>query len=190
MLVKKSDKLKIQFENYSYKLHKTTEPVFRTLQKIIDLLAIILNFNNYLNGINIGIALVFPPHFSYCEKKIVNNIIETEPKLSVLTDESTTSSTKSAMIVYIKATVCGKGPIFIFSDLVELNNQTAENIVNRFIDCLHKCGFSETFLKIYWISFLSYGASVLVGKRAGVAKKLKDKYPCNFNWHCLNHRLE
>lgn len=40
------------------------------------------------------------------------------------------------------------------------------------------------------MSFVSDGASVLLGKKNGVAKKLKDKYPLIFSWHCMNHRLE
>lgn len=75
-------------------------------------------------------------------------------------------------------------------DLVELDNQSAVNIVDKLLTCLHKCGFNETFLQQNWVSFVSDGASVLLGKKNGVAKRLKDKYPLIFSWHCMNHRLE
>ncbi|CAI6377298.1 unnamed protein product [Macrosiphum euphorbiae] len=99
-------------------------------------------------------------------------------------------STLSTMIVYVKSSISYEDPVFIFLELVELRLQTALNITNQLIECLNKSGFNDEFLKTNWISFVSDGASVLVGKKAGVAKLLKDKYPLIFNWHCLNHRLE
>ncbi|XP_060871359.1 E3 SUMO-protein ligase KIAA1586-like [Metopolophium dirhodum] len=41
-----------------------------------------------------------------------------------------------------------------------------------------------------WIAFASDGASVMTGKKAGVATKLREKIPNLFTWHCLCHRLE
>lgn len=69
--------------------------------------------------------------------------------------------------IYIKIPILSEDPISIFLDLVELHLQTADNIVNQLIDCLHKSGFDDNFLKNYWISFVSDGASVLVGKKKG-----------------------
>jgi len=37
---------------------------------------------------------------------------------------------------------------------------------------------------------VSDGDSVLLGKKNGVSKRLKDKYLLIFSWHCMNHRLE
>lgn len=124
------------------------------------------------------------------KERIIKNIIDCGSKFAVLIDESTTLSSVSSMIVYIKTTISYEEPIFIFLDLIELASQTAENIVNQLIQCLNDCGFNEDFLKTNWISFISDGASVLLGKKNGVAKRLKDRYPLIFNWHCLNHRLE
>lgn len=73
---------------------------------------------------------------------------------------------------------------------VELDDQSAENIVKELLICLHQCGFDESFLQQNWISFVCDGASVLLGKKNGVAKRLKNKYPLIFIWHCMNHRLE
>jgi len=123
------------------------------------------------------------------KEKIVLNIIKSNSKLSALIDESTTMSTLSTMVVYVKSSISYEDPVFIFFDLVELRLQTAQNITNRHIECIHKSGFNDKFLKTNWISFVSEGASLLV-KKAGVAKLLKDKYPLIFYWHCLNHRLE
>lgn len=200
---KETDVLTKQFECNSYKIHKSTEIIFRTAYfiaknnrpfddhyKLLEL--------QKLNSINTGTTL--QSRFSSTniishiaiemKKKIVTNIINFDSKLSVLIDESTTTSTLSAMVVYLKSSISNEDPVFIFLDLVELNQQTAYNITHQLIECLHKSGFNDDFLKRNWISFASDGASVLLGKKAGVAKLLKDKYPLIFNWHCLNHRLE
>ncbi|XP_022173984.1 E3 SUMO-protein ligase KIAA1586-like [Myzus persicae] len=124
------------------------------------------------------------------KSKIVTNIIETGAKLSVLIDESTTVSAVCGMVVFIKASISCDDPIFIFLDLVELVSQTAENIVNQLIECLKESGFNDHYLINNWISFVSDGASVLLGKKNGVAKRLQERYPLIFSLHCMNHRLE
>jgi len=96
------------------------------------------------------------------KRKIVSNILETEAKLSVLIDESTTISTLSRMVVYIRAAISSEDPIFIFLDLVELSNQTAEKIIQQLIKCLHHAGFNDQYLRENWVSFVSDGASVLL----------------------------
>lgn len=40
------------------------------------------------------------------------------------------------------------------------------------------------------VGFCCDGASVMLGRKAGVFTKLKSKCPCLIGWHCLNHRLE
>lgn len=200
---KESNILSKQFEKSAHKLHNSTLLVFRTAYYLAK------NnrpFNDHfnlielqnLNGVKLGNTLHsrfsstnIIEHVSREMKlKIVKNITETGAKLSVLIDESTTISALCGMIVFIKCAIsCGE-PIFVFLDVVELECQTAENIVNQLINCLHKSGFNEHYLKENWISFVSDGASVLLGKKNGVAKRLKDRYPLILNWHCMNHRLE
>lgn len=63
------------------------------------------------------------------KKKIIQNIMETSSKIAVLIDESTTVSSLSGMVVYIKASISHSEPIFIFLDLIEIISQTAANIV-------------------------------------------------------------
>ncbi|XP_050065588.1 E3 SUMO-protein ligase KIAA1586-like [Aphis gossypii] len=55
--------------------------------------------------------------------------------------------------------------------------------------CLvHK--FSHEYLINNFICFACDGASNMIGRKAGVAKLLNDKYPNLLIWHCSNHRLE
>jgi len=55
-------------------------------------------------------------------EQLVKNIIDCSAKLSVLIDESTTLSSKTSMVVYIKSAISNDDPIFMFLDLVELDN--------------------------------------------------------------------
>lgn len=69
------------------------------------------------------------------------------------------------MVVYIRAAISCYDPIFIFLDLIELTNQSVENIVNQLVTCLYDNGLDDSHLKEKWVSFVSDGASVLLGKK-------------------------
>jgi hypothetical protein len=150
-----------------------------------------------LNGVKLGVIL----HSRYSStaivshiaaemrKKVINHIIRTESKVSVLVDEGTSLSSKSVLTVHLKANM-GEAPIFIFLDLIELEAQTSVAIYSALLNCLTSHGMSDEFLSANWISFTSDGASVMLGKRSGVSQHLLQKYPRLFIWHCLNHRLE
>jgi len=200
---KEENVLSKQLEKSAFIKNESTTLVFRTAYYIAKCNR---PFNDHfnllklqkLNGIKIGTTLHsrfsctnIVDHISLkMKQKIVSNIVETEAKLSVLIDESTTISAVCGMVVYIKASISHDDPVFIFLDLVELVSQTADNIVNQLIDCLKESGFNENYLLQNWVSFVSDGASVLLGKKNGVAKRLKDRYPLIFSLHCMNHRLE
>jgi len=62
-------------------------------------------------------------------EQLVKNIIDCSAKLSILIDKSTTLNLKTSIIVYIKSAISNDDPIFMFLDLVELDNQLAVNIV-------------------------------------------------------------
>uniref|UniRef100_A0A3B4WK65 DUF4371 domain-containing protein n=1 Tax=Seriola lalandi dorsalis TaxID=1841481 RepID=A0A3B4WK65_SERLL len=125
-----------------------------------------------------------------CRKKFVGTIVSSSSKLSVLIDEATSLSHKSAMIVYVKASIDGATPEFMFLDLVELESQRAAGIEEALLNCLNTAGFSEEWLQKNWVSFVSDGASVMLGKNTGIANRLTARYPNLFTWHCMNHRLE
>ena len=125
------------------------------------------------------------------KQRICTEILEGNGKISVLIDESTTLSKKSTLIVYLKCqSVKFEEPHFIFLDLIELQMGTAAAITEALLSCLSKYGFNDVYLKQNLISFTSDGASVMLGKKSGVAQRLIAKYPDIIVWHCLNHRLE
>lgn len=97
-------------------------------------------------------------------EQLVKNIINCSAKIAILIDESTSLILKTIMVIYIKSAISNNDLIFIFLDFVELDNQSAANVGDKLIACLHKSGFDETFLQQNWVTFISDGASVLLGK--------------------------
>lgn len=76
------------------------------------------------------------------QKKVVHSILSSSSKLSVLIDEATSLSHKSAMIVNLKASVNETTPEFVFQQLVKLESQMAEDIEAALLNCLDTAGFS------------------------------------------------
>ena len=151
-----------------------------------------------MNGIDVGLiqhsrfaATSIVDHIATdMKKKVVAKIVASESKISVLIDESTTTSNKTVLAVHIKCDMGNGKPIFIFFDLIELEAQTAEAITAALLTSLLSGGFTEEFLRAHWIAFAADGASVMMGKKSGVATRLCSLYPRLIVWHCLNHRLE
>ncbi|KAJ3609191.1 hypothetical protein NHX12_023715 [Muraenolepis orangiensis] len=104
------------------------------------------------------------------QKKIVHSIVTSSSKLSVLIDEASSISHTSAMIVNLKASVDGATLEFLFLELVELESQRAKDIEEALLNCLDTAGFTEEWLQMNWVSFVSDGASVMLGKNSGVAR--------------------
>lgn len=124
-------------------------------------------------------------------RKACSKIIEIQGKISVLIDEATSISNKSTCIVYLKCeTDKLSNPHFMFLDLVEIADQSAATITDAVLKCMKNYGFNDEYLKNNFVSFASDGASVMVGRKSGVASRLTAMYPNLITWHCLNHRLE
>ena len=150
-----------------------------------------------LNGIDIGTTLQSDKSFQAIidhigqemRSKIRKMIINDDTKVSVIIDESTSISKKSALIIYIK--VCLPEPTTIFLDIVELvDGQGADSIFNSLMKCLDKHGFTLEVLIEKLICFASDGASVMLGSNSGVAARVQHAIPNVIVWHCMNHRLE
>lgn len=152
-----------------------------------------------LNGVDIGIglhsrysAVEIIDHISKEMKlRILNKVKEISGKISLIIDEATSISCKSVLIVYLKCEISKEQPpSTLFLDLVELADQKADSVFSSALKCLDKYGFDNEYLKQNLISFTSDGASVMLGKHSGVAKRFLSLYPNIIIWHCMNHRLE
>ena len=152
-----------------------------------------------LNGVHTGrmlhsnvVAADIVSHIAdEMKKKLVKSIIEAKLPFSILIDESTSLSQKSCMIVYVRCSVSDTfEPVTCFLDLLELSGLDADALVAALIECLHANGLNDDILSVFWLGLATDGASVMLGKKAGVYMKLKQKFPNLIGWHCFNHRLE
>lgn len=152
-----------------------------------------------LNGIDIGIGL--HSRFSATEiinhvademkKRITQQILKITGKISIIIDECTSLGAKSALIVYLKCETSKElPPNFLFLDLIELPNESADTVLRALLNCLNEHCFCDDYLKENLVAFASDGASVMLGKKSGVAEKLAQNYPNIIPWHCMNHRIE
>ncbi|RXN14539.1 E3 SUMO-protein ligase KIAA1586-like [Labeo rohita] len=151
-----------------------------------------------LNGVKMGRVLhsnnscanILDHIAAEMKKKVVNDIVMNERKLCVLIDESTTISGKSVLVVCLRSAISSENPDTIFFELIELQGTTAKDITEALLGCLHNNGFDPHYLQEHLLAFACDGASVMLGRKAGVAAQLCSKFPYLFVWHCSNHRLE
>jgi len=115
---------------------------------------------------------------------------DSDTKIAIIVDESSTLSQKSTLIVYLRC--CLQSEIStVFVDLIELSAQDSDTIVKEILHLLtFKCKLTDDFLLRNLVAFCTDGASVMTGKTSGVGTVLKQKYPQLILWHCLDHRLE
>uniref|UniRef100_H3AVP1 Uncharacterized protein n=1 Tax=Latimeria chalumnae TaxID=7897 RepID=H3AVP1_LATCH len=182
---------------------ETTSRIFRTAYKIgkhqrpFTDLPIDVDVQE-LNGLNRGRVLqsdkvcadIIDHISAEMRRKVLSNIQEKRTKISVVVDESTALSKQLVLIVCLRAIVGDSpNPLSFFLELLELNDSTAAGIVTALLDCLKHNRFTEAFLQSNWISFVSDGASTMLGEKSGVAHLL-EHYPKLFIWHCCSHKLE
>ena len=120
------------------------------------------------------------------QSKIVSSITASSTNLAVLIDEASSLSHKPVMPVSVKASIKKESPEFIYLELVELENQRADGIELALLTCLTNAGFTEEWLRENWVTFVSDGACVMLGKKSGVATRLTLRFPKLFVglWHC------
>lgn len=85
-------------------------------------------------------------------------------------DEATSVSNKNALVVYIRTVLKGmQDPMTMFLTLFELNSTTSAGILQELLDQLQSLGLSFEFMKDHMIALTCDGASVLLGKKSGLA---------------------
>ncbi len=81
-------------------------------------------------------------------KKNYETIIENNQRISIMIDESTTVSQKSALVMCLRCSFSlDDEPVSFFWDLIELEATTAQAIMNACLNNLKSCGMNEEFLK-------------------------------------------
>ncbi|XP_067130130.1 E3 SUMO-protein ligase KIAA1586-like [Centruroides vittatus] len=180
----------IHIFNTAYFIIKNNKP-FTDFPNLI----ILQNENNVDLGITSHSRFMVPLIAKHISTEIRRNIfgklITARSKISIIIDEASTVSHKSVLIIYLKSEVMDfEDSITIFIDLIELEETTSENIFKTLMTVLEKHGFDEQYLKENLIGFCSDGASVMLGKKSGVATRIEQKFPGICIWHCLAHRIQ
>lgn len=185
--------------------YETTCRVFRTVYNQVKQMRPFTDLQSNidvqkLNGLNMGRIL----HSNVTCAKIANHladamrsrliqeIVKNKCPVSILIDESTTVSQKTTLIIYLRTVFPGDNisPVTVFLDLVELDSTGSSVIASTLLTTLNNLGLSCDFLREKFVGFASDGASVMLGRKAGVAKILSDQFPRITIWHCIAHRLE
>lgn len=152
-----------------------------------------------LNGVEMGRILhsnVACSHIqqhisSEMTRKMLDKIVECAPKIGLILDEATSLNKKSALIVYLRLQLPEmESPENLFLDLVELDDLSAEGIVHKLLACLEGAKLNKAFLSKTLIGLTCDGASVMLGRKSGVAARLQTLFPNIMVWHCSAHRLE
>ncbi|XP_015277122.1 PREDICTED: uncharacterized protein KIAA1586-like [Gekko japonicus] len=185
---------------------KITKKVFRTAYNVarknqpfsdfeadIDLLE--------LNGVDVGTILhsaascahIVDHIGSEMRSTLIEKILDSKSKLSLILDESTTVGRESVLIVYLRAyieKVRMEDPVDHFISLIELDDVTADGIFKSLMSALESLRITEEVLKESLVSLTCDGAAMTMGSHEGVAKLFKDRFPSIIVWPCASHRLE
>jgi len=116
-------------------------------------------------------------------KNLVKEIVQSNCKISLIIDESTTISNVSALIVYVRTCATDIGmnsAVNLFLDLIELPTVTATGILDSLLNCLLSYGMTEEYLKTKLVCVACDGAAVMLGRKTGLKKLLTDKFPSVF----------
>lgn len=200
---RKVNKMSVTVQNQTRDLQDTTCRIFRTVYKQIKLNRPFSDFEmeielQRLNGLNMGRILHsriscgnIARHIgSEMRKQVSLQILNCKQKFAILIDESTTISKLATLIIYTRTSFADSEPATMFLDLVELTETTAPAIVSALLNCLSRHGLSEAVIAEHCVGLACDGASVMLGKKAGVGKLMQNKFPKLFVWHCVAHRLE
>lgn len=125
------------------------------------------------------------------EKKRCQKEIENARFLCVLSDGSTDKSITEQEAVYVRFTGSNGRPSTHFADLVAVTSADAAGVTAAIQKGLQTVNVDETVLKKKLACCNFDGASVMMGKKSGVAKRLQDiaqRPVCII--HCVAHNLE
>ena len=105
--------------------------------------------------------------------------VAVSPAVGILCDESTDVSNLKQLAVYIRFVLNGKAKT-CFLKIIDIPNGTAETIAQKLIDACQKC--SRPMANIG-----SDGAAVMIGRKTGVAKRMKAHNSEMLSIHCGAH---
>lgn len=153
------------------------------------------------NGLDMG-SMLFSHHAccniikfiaSDMSKKLVQFLLMNDVPFSLMMDESTTMSNKTALIIYIRMLNTAGIATNCFLDLCELTEgQSGQSIANALLKSLCQMGIDDGILSARLLGFCTDGASNLHGHVKGALQVIAEtlKRDDLFMFHCMNHKLE
>ena len=126
--------------------------------------------------------------FIFCLSQVIEEDILKEmadsPALALMVDESTDISVLNQLVLYGRTLSkgCVRSRFLSIRDLFDGKAHTIVKAVKEYLETARLCPSNVD-------CFGSDGASVMVGKRNGVATKLREDNPSMLSIHCINHRL-
>lgn len=152
-----------------------------------------------LNGLDVGRCL-YSDHSCrnitcYIAEKMRNKLTayivsESNFSFSLMFDESTSVSTETCLILYIR-TEYDKRVCNFFLDLIHLESQTGKDIADAVCTALTQLGFTKDVLQKRLIGVCTDGASNLQGAMKGALAIMKTELQTDFVvFHCMAHKLE
>ena len=119
-------------------------------------------------------------------KQSVRRQLQKSPCIGLICDETTDLSSTKALVIYAKAVVqCTVQTHLIALKELPLGEGDASTICSSLMETLAEYGLGIECVA----AFGSDGASVMMGKRNGVAARLKQMKPSLVSVHCVAHRL-
>ena len=203
----KKDQIRDCFLIQSQDIAESTEKLFRTAYYIAKCNRPYTDYESLVqlqksNGLKLGCTLhsrasatsIIELISTEMKTKLCQSIVEKDCKFSIMLDESTTSSNKSSLIIYLRSSLYranGSSGSFSFPlELCELDGLSSNIITDTVLKTLSCHGFDSDYLRRNLIGACSDGASNMLGNKSGVLTQIKQKYPQILLWHCMCHRLE
>lgn len=147
---------------------------------------------NYINGHG---CLNFIWSIARVLQDEIKTVVNENRFVSVLADGSTHSSIKEQELIYLRFIDVNFRPITRLIDIVELGNANAAGVYEGIENGLGSINLNFEKLKpdspgpsLGSANF--DGASVMLGKRGGVIRKIKEVIPSALGIHCVAHKLE
>ena len=104
--------------------------------------------------------------------------------VGLITDETVNVTVRQKLIVCFVALENGVKRTY-FGGNYTIFNGTAETVTSALLTALEERGITMSEV----MGFGSDGAAVMMGRKTGMAKRLKDQNPFLINIHCVAHRV-
>lgn len=199
-IIKDSEKKAIENAE-SILAERATENVFRTAYHIAKRDVPFSGFAGYvelqkLNGCEVGktvhsettCAQIIDFIALSMRSTAVQKVLDTNSKVEILVNESTLRS--RSYNIFLKTFVSKNEPKFLFLDIFEVIDPTANAVVEAIEETLLKHGFTDAWLQQNFTCFITDGSHYLLGQKSGIESQLKNKYPSIFTLYFRTAQCE